>query len=125
VDPGAHVELEARKLRDDRECGSNGARGAIESGKKTVARSIDLPPAVACEHKSNGLVVFLEKLAPAQVAELRDAFSRADEIREEDRQENAVGLADRPNAGDECRYLVHDCVLVAKPRPGNCGREQP
>ncbi len=49
------------------------ARGH-QGRKETVARPVDLPPAVACEHTPNDVVMFLEKLAPPQVADFGDAF---------------------------------------------------
>src|SRR5919197_928590 len=83
----------------DRVGGADRPRRPVECGEEAVPRGVDLLPAEPDELDPNGLVVRLEQLAPAPVAELHRALRRADDVGEEDGCEDAVGLGRRPRPG--------------------------
>src|SRR5919197_5819252 len=57
-----------------------------------------------------------EQLPPTGIAELVRALRRADDVREHDRGEHAVGLGRRAGAGQELLDLAEHGFRVAGPR---------
>ena len=77
-------------------------------------------PAKALELTPHGGMVAREQLRPGVIAELADAFRRADDVGEEDRRQHPVCLRRRPGAGDELLDLIDDRILILGP-PGVIG----
>jgi hypothetical protein len=61
-------------------------------------------------------VVAREQLAPTLVTQLRGPFRRSDDVREQHRGEDPVGVWSAAHPRQELLYLVQDLVLVADPR---------
>src|SRR5919197_291292 len=112
VEPGSELEPEPPDRLLDRVGGPDCPRRSVECCEEAVPRGVDLLPPETVELDTNGLVVRLEQLAPAPVAELHRALRRADDVGEEDGREDAVGLGRRPRPGQELLDLVHDLVGV-------------
>ena len=70
VEPGADFEAVRPQRVTDRRRTANGACGAVEHGEDAVAGRPDLLPPEAVELRPHHLVVAVEQLAPAAVAEL-------------------------------------------------------
>jgi hypothetical protein len=83
--PSALVPSRIARGAADRAC------RAVERRHEAVARRVDLDAAEPLELVAHLRVMALEELAPAAVAE-RGPPRRADNVRDKDRREDAVGL---------------------------------
>src|SRR6266542_3488648 len=92
VQPGAHVEVEVPDPVAHCTGTANGARRPVEARKEPVAGRIDLPPAKASELGADDVMVLLQQDAPAAVAERSRPGGRVDDVREENRRQDAVRL---------------------------------
>ena len=102
VAAGAHLEAERPHCLADRLGALHGAGGTVEGGQEAVAGSRDLRAAVTGEHRPHRLVVPLEQLGPAAVAELAGLVRRADDVGEEHGRKHAVELA------SSCLHRLHE-----------------
>ena len=92
VQAAAHAHTDSTHLVANRDGAANGARGCIERSQKPIARSVDLAPLEAGELIAHDPVVQHKLLAPRCVAELGQAFGRADDVGEQDGREHAIGF---------------------------------
>ncbi len=95
TDMEAGTDLKAQRLHAlDRLQRALGGRGwGIEDGKEPVARGVHLATAVALQRSPDQLVVLLNELTPAAIAQLGGHLGRADDVREEDGRKEALSLA--------------------------------
>ena len=102
------------------------ARRSIEGRQKAVARGVDLAAAVAAELGPHQPVMTFEETAPAPVAQLGGALRRIDDVGEEHRGQDAIGLGAAPRAGDELLHLIQDGVACHRSRGSDrCPRPRP
>ena len=73
-------------------------------------RRVDLAASKARQLGANGGVVALQQVAPAPVTQLRRQLGRADDVGEEDRGQDAVGLLGLARAGDELPDLGQGAI---------------
>ena len=112
VDARTDVDAELPQRVADRERAADGARRTVERGEEPVAGGVDLAAAKPLELAPNRGVVRAEELAPAAIAELHGPLRRADDVGEENRGEDAVGLRGGPRPGHELLDLVRERVDV-------------
>ncbi len=68
------------------------AAGPVEGGEESVTCRVELLPAVPRENPPDKCVVPRQQVAPGGVPRLRGLLRRSDDVREEDRGEDAVRL---------------------------------
>src|SRR5207247_8916763 len=112
VEPGAHLEAEARDLVRDARCAADRARRAIEGGEESVAHRLDLPPSVAVDLVAHELVVAVEQLPPATIAHPGRALCRPDDVGEQHGRQHSFRRRGGADAGEELLDLVEPCVDV-------------
>jgi hypothetical protein len=95
----------SRDRVDDGTGTTDRTRRTVEGREKPVSGRVDLATAEALQLAADGGMVGLEQLAPATVAELGCAHGRADEVGEEHRREDLVGLRPLAHAGQELTDL--------------------
>ena len=118
VDPGAHRDAGGARALGDLERAAHRAGRAVEGGEEAVAERLDLLAAVAGERGAHERVMAVEQLAPAAVADLRGPLGRADDVREQDGGEHALGRPRGARAGHELLHLVDDRLdLVEEAAP--------
>src|SRR5205085_8896475 len=96
----------------DRTTAANGARRPVERSQEAVARRVDLPSAEPRELAAHGLVMRLEQVPPAPVAELARALGRADDVGEQNRGEHALRFRRLAHTGEELADLGEELVTV-------------
>src|SRR5438067_6035212 len=116
VDAGTYVEPEQRRRVLDRAGAADRARGAVERRHEPVAGRVDLDAAEALKLTPDRLVVPLEQLAPAAVAECDGSLGRSDDVGEENRGEDAIGVRYGTHACEELLDLVDDRIGLADDR---------
>ena len=104
------------------------AQRIARAGPSKVAKKPS--PAVSISWPSKRLellpddgVMPLQQLAPAPVAELGRLLGRADDVREEDRREHAVGLRPAARAGQELLDLVDNRIGITGPQRVRVSRQ--
>ena len=116
VDSGADIHTQLLQIRRDGRSRADRARGTVECGQKTIARRIDLAPTKAPEVRANDRVMSLEQVAPLAVTKLDGLSRRVDDVREQDRRENAIGFWSMARAGEKLLDLTDEAVDITGPR---------
>src|SRR5207244_6956498 len=110
VDSGSHFEAERPDALRDRSCAAEGSGRSVEGREEAVACSIDFASAKALQLTSNERVVLFEQIVPAPVTELARALGRTDDVGEEDRRQDAVGVDWLTDTGEELPDLREHVV---------------
>ena len=100
--------------------------GPSKLAKNPSAGGIDLDSAEASELAAHERVVVFEELAPGAVTERSSLLARTDDVGEEHRCEDTVGLDPGPalaHVGEEPLELCEEPVLVAEARHEVCARQ--
>jgi hypothetical protein len=90
VNASANLNPELLDLVRDRPAATNGARRAIESRQKAVARRVDFPTTVLPKLLTNEQVMLGQKAFPCSVAKFDYSRGRANDICEKYGREHAV-----------------------------------
>jgi hypothetical protein len=101
VYPGAYVEPEPAHRLHDRTCAANRACRPVERCEEPVARGIDLDPVEVRKLTPDERVVPLDEISPRPVTELGRFGRRTDDVCEEHRRKDSVGLSTWPDARQE------------------------
>jgi len=96
---------------------------SVESGEKTVTRSVYLLPSEALQFSPDQRSVVLQEGSPSAIAEDRGPLRRADDVGERDCRKDPVRLGRRPHSGKKLLDLVDDRVSVTKVRKVVYARE--
>jgi hypothetical protein len=107
VKPRPHLDTQRVDVLDDRLRAPDGPRRTVERGEEPVAGRVHLPPAEACEERTDTRTMALDERAPRAVAELSRLLGRSHDVGEENGGKHAlelVGLAS--NLAEE----VVDCT---------------
>ena len=115
VDARAHLNAKDSQCSDDLKCAANGSGGTIECGKESVSGGIDFHAVEHRQKASNCFAVPFNEMAPVAVAELRGFLRGTNDVRKEERREDAIWLGIVPNAGDKLADFSDDRVLITKP----------
>ncbi len=89
---------------------ANRACRPVEDREEAVSGRVDLLACEAVELPPHDRVVLLDEPRPRRVAERPGRLRRADDVREEDRREDAIGDRRRPGAREELLDLVEQPV---------------
>src|SRR6185369_384701 len=101
VQTGADLEPEAADRTSDCTCTADRARGSVERRQQAVADELDLAPAESLEMPAYHVVMLIEQLVPAPVAERDGTPGRIDDVGEQDGGEHAIGIGHGAYAGEE------------------------
>ena len=87
---------------------------SVERSKESVTRRLDLAATVLLERTSNHPIMSVEQLPPSSISERRCTFGRRDDIGEEHRGEDAVGIDPfrGPCGSEKTSDLLDDEVLI-------------
>src|SRR5829696_1979284 len=97
VQAGADLEVDVAELLAEADRAGDGPPGAVEGGQEAVAGRLDHPPAPLLDQAAADVVVDLEQVPPAAVAELAGPLGRGHDVGEQDRGQHPGrrgGLAD-------------------------------
>jgi hypothetical protein len=112
VEPGTHAEPGGGDVLRDGARAADRPRRPVERREEAVAGGVDLAAAKACEVAAHDLVVPLEQIAPAPVAQFAGAPGRSDDVGEQHGREHAIWFLRLANTRQELADLLHDVVPV-------------
>src|SRR5881392_2647777 len=92
VQAGANADPRSVGRLEDRASATDRARRAVERREEAVADRLDLATLEAAESLSDPALVALEQLSPALVAQLGGRARGVDDVGEQHRGEDALGL---------------------------------
>src|SRR5439155_9429264 len=115
VQPGPHLDPERADAIADGAGAADRARRSVKRREEAVAYRLYFATAEPPELAADERVVVGEQVAPPLVAHLGGTGGRADDVREQDRGQDAVEFAGGPFAGDELLRPLQDGVGVAGP----------
>ena len=122
VDARSDLDPELPDLVRDRAGASDRVRRTIEAREEAVAGRIELPPPEALQLSTNDRVVPADEIAPPPVTELGRDLRGADDVREQDGDEDARGLACETWAGVCARWPDRASAPGRRsPRPSRIG----
>src|SRR5207247_6552789 len=118
VQAGTYFESQLRHRLNDCAGASDRPCRAVEGGEEAITGGVHLPAAEARELAPDNRVVVPEQLTPGAIAKRDSTFTRADNVREQDRREDALrfGLLPSPalpDPGQESLDLFDDCLAVS------------
>src|SRR5262245_8545831 len=114
VDTRTDAKPETGARRPHLERKADGARRPVERREETVTGRPDLLAAVSRDRRPDGLVVAREEITPRALADARRGRRRADEIREDQREEHPLADPDRRRPGPQTLPLERHERLVAE-----------
>src|SRR3990170_4996638 len=114
VDARADLDAGLAQHVADLEGAADGAPWPVERRQDAVAGGAVKAATVQGHALADDLVVLVEDLTPAAVAEPCGEVGRPDHVRDQDGRERAVDLGSAPGAGDELLDLVDQAVHVAE-----------
>src|SRR5712691_675186 len=115
ADPQVQAKLADRVV--DRASGLDRARRSVEGSEESVPCRVSFLAAEARELATHARVVAFEKLTPTPITELRRTFGRADNVRKENRREDAVDGRRRTECSDEAPRFLEERVVRARTHP--------
>jgi hypothetical protein len=101
VKSSADVDAEVANVVAHRESATDRARGPIESSQEAVSGGVHLAAAKALELPPHQLVVSSDEVVPVVIAEPRGSLGRSDDVGEENRRQDSIGLVLVMGAGQE------------------------
>lgn len=113
VQTGADLDAQAAGAVDHRPGTADSARRPVESREEAVPRLLHFPTAERLDLRAHQRVMPREQIAPGPVSELGRAAGRVDDVGEQDRREDAIGLAGLACPRQELLNLVGDRLDVA------------
>lgn len=92
VEPGADLDPQLGNCAHDLMRAADRPRRPVEGREEAVPGSFDLDSPTLSQQPPNQRVVLLEEIVPTSVSELRRRRRRPDDVREQDRGQDAVAM---------------------------------
>ena len=117
VEAGAQRQANLAGRGLERQRASNGAAGAVERRQNAVAGAFDQIAAMFVDKLLRHLIVALEQSTPLLIAHRGGAARGIDNVREQDRRQNALKIERRTLAipGDKLLNVAHQRLDIAGP----------
>ena len=112
VEARPDLDPDALDTIDDRSSAPHGSRRSVEGRLHPVARQLVELAAVPLDLFARQLIVLGQQASPLAIPELCRALGGSDDIREQDRGENAIRIRRWPDTGDEVLDLDEEGVGV-------------
>src|SRR5215218_3613679 len=109
VDPGPDVQPDLAQLPAEGQGAADGPAGPVEDGQDAVAGALDQPPPLLGDQPPGQLVVDVQQLPPAAVAELAGPLGRGHDVGEQHRGQQPPGVGGRR----ELHGVDHDVADAA------------
>ena len=90
--PARISRLSGRTAVPDRQCAANCPRGSVEHCEDAITGSVDDSSACVVDAESHEFVMPLDEIGPGSIAELGRLGRRPDDVGEEQRREDAIGV---------------------------------
>jgi len=115
VDSDPHLDPQHPDRVDDGIRARDRRARAAERGDESVSGRVDFAAGESLQFVTHDGVVVVQEIAPAVVAEQGGALGRTDDVGEDDRRQQALGIRPAAHAGDELLDLVDHRSGVAHP----------
>jgi hypothetical protein len=112
VDPGAQLETESPNRFGRGHGALHGPGWAVERGEEPVSGCLDLPAAEQVELAAHDLVMVVEKVTPAVIAQVNSASGGVDNVGEQDSGQDSVGIGRGAMPGQKFLIVVEGPGLV-------------
>jgi hypothetical protein len=106
VQAGSDADADPGELVAERSRALDGPSGPVEGGQDPITGGLDQPAAELLDQPAGQLVMDVQQLPPAPVAQCSGPLGRADDIGEQHRRQHAGRFGDPADAGQELLDMV-------------------